>query len=331
MKKCESVKHYEAFRISCLRYLVLLVFCTSFHPSDEAPVPAPAPAPATNINTNTAVKYLAQFGYLPKPNPRKKLLLTEEGVSKALKRLQKIGGINETGVLDDDTIELMKTPRCGLKDDLNDDVLQNLEIRDIEDDGTEANKDEERAPYYPIKKRKKRYALQGSRWKTRFLTYKVGKYPTGLSKSEVDTDVSKAFSMWAAASDLKFMKSNSRNVHIEIRFENYYHGDEDAFDGPGGVVAHAFFPEFGGDAHFDNGEKWTVNKYSGTSLLQSLTHEFGHSLGLLHSNNKQAMMAPYHRGWSPSLRLHSDDIKAIQKLYGGGGNKKKQKFRRKFG
>ena len=28
-----------------------------------------------------------------------------------------------------------------------------------------------------------------------------------------------------------------------------------------GVVAHAFFPEFGGDAHFDDGEDWTVNKY----------------------------------------------------------------------
>ena len=29
-----------------------------------------------------------------------------------------------------------------------------------------------------------------------------------------------------------------------------------------GVVAHAFFPEFGGDAHFDNGEHWTVNRYT---------------------------------------------------------------------
>ena len=28
------------------------------------------------------------------------------------------------------------------------------------------------------------------------------------------------------------------------------------------MVAHAFFPEFGGDAHFDNKELWTVNKYT---------------------------------------------------------------------
>ena len=29
-----------------------------------------------------------------------------------------------------------------------------------------------------------------------------------------------------------------------------------------GVVAHAFFPEFGGDAHFDDQELWTINKYT---------------------------------------------------------------------
>ena len=29
-----------------------------------------------------------------------------------------------------------------------------------------------------------------------------------------------------------------------------------------GVVAHAFFPEVGGDAHFDDQELWTINKYT---------------------------------------------------------------------
>jgi len=56
--------------------------------------------------------------------------------------------------------------------------------------------------------------------------------------------------------------------------------------------------------------------FQGTSLLQSLTHELGHSLGLLHSSNSKAMMAPYHRGWNPNLSLHSDDIAAIEALYG---------------
>ena len=27
-------------------------------------------------------------------------------------------------------------------------------------------------------------------------------------------------------------------------------------------MAHAFFPEFGGDAHFDDQELWTINKYT---------------------------------------------------------------------
>ena len=31
---------------------------------------------------------------------------------------------------------------------------------------------------------------------------------------------------------------------------------------PPGQVAHAFFPEYGGDAHFDNEEFWTVDKFT---------------------------------------------------------------------
>jgi len=263
-------------------------------------------------DTTAMLGILTQYGYLPSTGGRTALLLSQDGVTQALRRFQRFGGLNESGILDDDTIELLQTPRCGVADNYE----ESEEVREVgELRYDEAEQESEGRDYYPVQSRQKRYALQGSRWKTRVLTYKVGKYPDKLSKREVDNDVLKAFSLWSQASGLKFIRRSSGSVNIEIRFEDYYHGDEDSFDGPGGVVAHAFFPEFGGDAHFDNGENWTVNQYEGTSLLQSLTHEFGHSLGLLHSSNRKAMMAPYHRGWSPNLKLHSDDITAVRKLY----------------
>lgn len=45
-------------------------------------------------------------------------------------------------------------------------------------------------------------------------------------------------------------------------------------------------------------------------------HELGHSLGLSHSDKREAVMAPFYRGWDPYLKLSKDDKSAVQALYG---------------
>ncbi|KAG7166174.1 Stromelysin-3-like [Homarus americanus] len=188
-----------------------------------------------------------------------------------------LAGLEETGELDEPTVNMMNVPRCGVKDG-----------------GGGSSKNDH--------SRRKRYTLQGSRWRTRDLTYKINKYPSGLAKTKV----------WGDVSTLTFKQKTSGKVNIDISFERGKHGDGDAFDGPGGVLAHAFFPQYGGDAHFDAQEKWTVKTNRGTNLLQAAAHEFGHSLGLSHTSVKRALMAPFYRGYEPNLQLHSDDIKGIQ-------------------
>ena len=45
-------------------------------------------------------------------------------------------------------------------------------------------------------------------------------------------------------------------------------------------------------------------------------HEFGHSLGLEHTNVRESIMYPWYKGYFPNIELTEDDIFGIQALHG---------------
>lgn len=243
-----------------------------------------------------AMKYLSKFGYLKETRARSRnagktfsnLKMGEDFVS-AVKEFQKMAGLQQTGTIDDATIATMNMPRCGVKDKFGSGGPQS---------------------------RTKRYLLQGSKWRNKDLTYKISQYLPNLSKSQVDKVIYRAFQVWGEHSGLTFTQKQSGKVHINILFVSGEHGDGEPFDGKGGTLAHAYFPMFGGDAHFDADEVWTIKSKSGINLFIVAAHEIGHSLGLLHTDVREALMAPFYRGYTPNFKLHQDDIQAIQRLYG---------------
>lgn len=78
-------------------------------------------------------------------------------------------------------------------------------------------------------RRRKRYILQGSRWRKSPVTFNITKYPPpGTMKPEmVDREISAAFRMWEEVSNLTFKREREGKVNIEIRFETGSHGDEE--------------------------------------------------------------------------------------------------------
>jgi hypothetical protein len=142
-----------------------------------------------------------------------------------------------------------------------------------------------------------------------------------VNESEIASALEEAFSAWSLYSRLIFQQVNSTSADIIIGFGSSYHGDRYPFDGPGNILAHAYYPyedgSYGGDIHFDNDEMWkkgakTMN--DGVDFLSVAVHELGHSLGLAHSPVYNSIMYPYYKGLTKA-QLDYDDILGLYQLY----------------
>ncbi|KAK6296054.1 hypothetical protein J4Q44_G00337670 [Coregonus suidteri] len=152
------------------------------------------------------------------------------------------------------------------------------------------------------------------------MTCRISQYTPDLTREEVDTSFRLALKIWSDAAPLKFIKVNHDTADIVLSFARKTHGDFFPFDGPKGVLAHAFEPGegMGGDVHFDEDEIWTMgHRKLGYNLFTVAAHEFGHSLGLSHSKDPSSLMYPNYKYYNGAqYTLPRDDALGIQALYG---------------
>ncbi|XP_007520806.1 neutrophil collagenase [Erinaceus europaeus] len=248
------------------------------------------PVPSESLNEEqikTVQLYLENFYQLPRGEYRSERQNSTTVIVEKLKEMQRFFGLTVTGKPNKETLEIMEKPRCGVPDQ-GDFML---------------------TPGSP-------------KWRNSNLTYRIINYTPHLSKADVEAAIEKAFQVWSGASPLTFTQLSQGEADIKIVFAHGDHGDNSPFDGPNGVLAHAFQPGqgIGGDVHFDAEEIWTKTSRN-YNLFLVAAHEFGHSLGLAHSSDPGALMYPNYAFSEPSsYALPQDDINGIQAIYGPSNN-----------
>ncbi|GAB5577011.1 matrix metalloproteinase-27 [Prionailurus iriomotensis] len=176
-----------------------------------------------------------------------------------IREMQAFFGLTVTGQLDSNTLAIMTTPRCGVPDvgqygyTLPGWRRHNLTYRWLK---VQVEYDQQR---------------MGGAWGTASSCHghRIVNYTPDMSRADVDEAIRNGLEVWSRVTPLTFTKTSRGIADIMIAFRTRVHGRcPRYFDGPLGVLGHAFPPGLGlgGDTHFDEDENWTKdgadpNKY----------------------------------------------------------------------
>ncbi|KAE8295522.1 Matrix metalloproteinase-20 [Larimichthys crocea] len=140
-----------------------------------------SPSTEPQVDLKLATGYLQQY-YNLQIEPMGRMKRSGPSFTSKVKDMQIFFGLNVTGTLDSDTLEVMSSPRCGVPD-----------VEEYSD-------------------------IQGTRWNKNVITYSIGRYTRDLPRTTVDSLVESAFNVWARASSLTFVRSHTRSADIMVEF-----------------------------------------------------------------------------------------------------------------
>ncbi|XP_054825294.1 metalloendoproteinase 1-like [Prosopis cineraria] len=226
--------------------------------------------------------YLDYYNYLNTSDVSD--IYTDE-LKSALKKFQNTFGLVSNGQLDNETLSLIITPRCGVPD-----ILNNVSI--IMEDGTMKFNNS----WWPTGKKEFTYAFSP-------------KNDTTLSRPAF----SDAFDRWSNVTGLSFTETplwNESDIQIVFR----------PLDGKEGVLGGPLFDNTTGSlvVYLDSNESWASPTDAMHVDMESVAmHQIGHVLGFGHATIREAVMYPFLKPKEKKVVFAKAELDSIHLQYGG--------------